>query len=472
MTGITLHDIMALVQYELLLFAAVFFAIGLLDELAVDLLYGWLRLTGRARTAVIPSALEDGAHLAGPAAVFIPAWQEDAVIALTLDHARRSWPHEALTIYVGCYRNDPATCRVVEAVARRDARVRLVVVEADGPTCKAHCLNALYRALAEDEARGSRPARMVVLHDAEDMVDPAELAVLDDAMGDADFVQLPVLALPRRGARWIGGHYSDEFAESHARTMVVRDAIGASIPGAGVGCGIARAMLDRLARANDGRPFAEGALTEDYELGQRIAALGGRGRFLRRRTTSGRLIATRAYFPDTLAAAVRQKTRWTHGIALQGWDRLGWQGGAVSRWMMLRDRKGPFAAALLALAYLLIASIAALHLLAHFQVVRPLTLTPVLDVLLGLNLAGLVWRCLLRGLFTGREFGWREGLIAVPRVVVSNIIAIMSGRRALVGYVASLRGAPVVWDKTEHYAHPVAASADEVPPAAQLARAA
>ena len=58
------------------------------------------------------------------------------------------------------------------------------------------------------------------------------------------------------------------------------------------------------------------------------------------RTAGGRLIATRAHFPDTLAAAVRQKTRWTHGLALQGWDRLGWQGNAIQRWMTFRDRRG------------------------------------------------------------------------------------------------------------------------------------
>lgn len=213
MTGSVLHEAMALVQYELLLFAAVFFAIGLADELAVDAVYGWLRLTGRGKTAVAPPEMNEAGALEGPAAVFLPAWQEDAVIALTLRHALRAWPQAAVTIYVGCYRNDPATIAAVERVARGDRRVRLVVVEAEGPTCKAHCLNVLYRALAADERGSGVCARMVVLHDAEDMVDPAELALLDRAVAEAAFVQLPVLALPRPGARWIGGHYTDEFAE-------------------------------------------------------------------------------------------------------------------------------------------------------------------------------------------------------------------------------------------------------------------
>ncbi len=455
-SGLSIAQWLALAQYELLLFAAAFFALGLLDELAVDALYLWLRLTGRARTRTLAPEIETSPALTGPAAIFIPAWREQAVIALTVEHALAVWRQPELRLYVGCYRNDPGTLAAVAKVAARDARVRPVTVDADGPTSKAHCLNALYHALRADEARSGAAAHMVVLHDAEDMVDPAELAVLDRAVRDADFVQLPVLALPRAQARWIGGHYSDEFAESHARTMVVRDAIGASVPGAGVGCAIGRGALRKLAETNGGVPFAQASLTEDYELGQRIAAFGGTGRFLRLRAQSGRLIATRAYFPDRLDAAVRQKTRWTHGIALQSWDRLGWQGAFVTRWMMLRDRKGPLSAVLMALAYLLVATTLIGHTLAHFEVVRPFALTPMLELLLLCNLAGLVWRCALRAAFTAREYGWRQGVLAIPRVVVSNVIAIMSGRRALAAYLKTLRGGAVVWDKTEHSAHPAA----------------
>ncbi len=101
-------------------------------------------------------------------------------------------------------------------------------------------------------------------------------------------------------------------------------------------------------------PFASDCLTEDYELGLDVARLGGRCRFVRARTRDGRLIATRAYFPDTLIAAVRQKTRWLQGIAFHGWDRMGWGRGGVERWMRFRDRRGPFTALVLAMAYLLL----------------------------------------------------------------------------------------------------------------------
>ena len=94
-------------------------------------------------------------------------------------------------------------------------------------------------------------------------------------------------------------------------------------------------------------PFAPECLTEDYELGLGIAALGGRSRFVRCRGANGRLVATRACFPDTLEGALRQKTRWVHGIAFQSWDRLGWRARPMDMWMRMRDRRGPLVALVL-----------------------------------------------------------------------------------------------------------------------------
>src|SRR3546814_6704843 len=78
---------------------------------------------------------------------------------------------------------------------------------------------------------------------------------------------------------------------------------------------------------------------------------GGRGVFIRMRDDAGDLVCTREYFPATLTVAVRQKARWMTGIALAGWDRLGWQGSLAERWMRFRDRRGPLAAVILCCAY-------------------------------------------------------------------------------------------------------------------------
>lgn len=452
---LTAGEWFVLARHELLLFAATFFLIGALDELAVDLTYVWLRLTGRAHTPRIDGAELTARPLSGRSAVFIPAWREHQVLAATVKHLLHAWPQGALRLYVGCYREDLATLAAAMRGSDGDSRVRIVIHDTPGPSCKADCLNRLYRALCDDEAREGMATRMVVLHDAEDMVDAAALALLDAALEHADFVQLPVLALPQASSPLVAGHYADEFAEAHAKTMVVRSALGQGIPGAGVGCAIAREWLDRLdARRSYAGPFATGALTEDYELGLQSASLGARGAFLRVRTTGGRLIATRAHFPTAMRAAIRQKTRWIHGIALQGWDRLGWRGSTAALWMQLRDRRGPFAAVLLAIAYFLLVIAGIDLVLRQIGWSASPPLSPGMQTLLWLNLMALAWRLTARATFTAREFGIAQGLLAIPRVIVSNTVAIVATRRALFAYARSLRGVRVTWDKTEHTSHP------------------
>ena len=454
--GFSALEWLALVEHELLLFAGIFFLLGALDEFGVDLAWLWLRLRGKARTGTVDRARGAGV-LEGRAAVLIPAWQEAEIIGATIAHALSAWPHAGLRIYVGCYRNDRETLEAAIRGAGGDARLRLVVHDRDGPTTKADCLNRLYAALGEDERRSGEPFRMVLLHDAEDMVDPAALEVLDSALDDAEFVQLPVLPEPQPASRWVAGHYCEEFAEAHGKAMVVRDALRAALPAAGVGCAFDRAMLARLARHNggEGGPFAPECLTEDYELGLRIKALGGRPRFLRLRGQDGRLIATRACFPADLGSAVRQKTRWIHGIALQGWDRLGWSARPVELWMRLRDRRGPLTAIVLFSAYVLLVLATFLWAARLAGLGRPWQSDPLVEALIAANFASFAWRAAMRFAFTAREYGNVEGLRAVLRIPLANIVAIMAGRRALLAYLGTLRGEKPRWDKTHHHAHPL-----------------
>jgi adsorption protein B len=447
-----------IVGHELLLFAAVWFAIGALDEMAVDLAWLRLRLTGRARTQTLD--LPADAPLRGIAAVLVPAWREAAVIGAMVEHCLAVWPQEDLRIYAGCYRNDSETLAALVAAAPGDARLRIVVHDCDGPTTKADCLNRLHAALSDDERRCDFTARSVILHDAEDMVHPAALALLDRGLDDADFVQLPVRPEPQVSSPWIAGHYADEFAESHGKGLVVRDWLETGLPAAGVGCAFSRRAIRALAqRRGSAQPFAAECLTEDYESGLLVAEAGGRGRFLRVRDAEGALVATREFFPSDLGASVRQKTRWLHGIAFQGWDRLGWHGSLAELWMRMRDRRGPLIALVLSAGYLLVL-IWPLLLLAKAQ--GALELRPVargLAMLLWFNSASLLWRIAFRFAFTAREYGWRQGLLGILRMPVANIIAIMAGRRALAAYLRSLLGGRVTWEKTEHRTHPVLAGA-------------
>ena len=98
MTGSGFHigwalEAVLLAERELLLFAGFWLAIGLLDELAVDLAWFWLKVSGRARTRSLPPGYGQ-APLAGPMAVFIPAFAESAVIGTTIRSG--SFPTDAM----------------------------------------------------------------------------------------------------------------------------------------------------------------------------------------------------------------------------------------------------------------------------------------------------------------------------------------------------------------------------------------
>ncbi|MBB3348134.1 glycosyl transferase family protein [Sphingomonas sp. BK069] len=417
--------------------AAVLFVLGL-DDVLLDLIAASVR---RADAPVL--TLAGVRHLRF--AVLIPAWQEEQVIGAMLRATLARYDHPCYRLYVGCYPNDPATADAVRTVD--DPRVRLVVGDQDGPTTKADCLNQLWQALTAEAAW--RPDA-VVLHDAEDMVHPLELRVAEQALRSAVLVQLPVLPLIDPARHWVTGHYADEFAETHARDLVARAALGAALPLAGVGCAIRHDALERLAGVT-GLPFAADSLTEDYELGLRAASLGMAVRFVRQRDPGGGLIATRAYFPDTLTHAVRQKARWIGGIALAGWDRTGWGAPrAAERWMRWRDRRAPLAATAVATGYLA-ATLAAVGLLGHhWRGDSPPAAGHGLRALLAVNAVLLGWRLIARARLTTAAYGWREGLRALPRIAVANAVLILSAGRALRLHVAALRGAPPRWDKTAH----------------------
>ena len=458
-------QLLTIVQHELLLFAGVFFLIGALDDILIDGIWVWLKLTGKARTPTVDRNDLANKSLNGPLAVFVPAWNEAAVIGDTVMHALTVWPQEDLRIYVGCYSNDPDTIAAVMKVAARlgaagDARLRIVIHDRAGPSTKADCLNRLHKALRDDERRSGRLFDGVIFHDSEDMVDPGALTLLDEALAEgADFVQLPVEPIPQSVSRWLGSHYCEEFAESHGKAMVVRNAIGAGIPAAGVGCAISRRALHQLSRRHiDGTPFDPVSLTEDYELGLAVSEMGGVSRFVRVRGEDGTFIATRAYFPSSFVHVIRQKTRWVHGIALQSWDRVGWSRNWVEAWMRARDRGGPLTALVLMTGYVLLFLSFVMWGAREAGLAPDLVLSPFMVVLIAINFANFVWRAAWRFGFTAQSHGLAEGLRAVLRIPVANVIAILAGRRAVFAYAQTLFGKAVEWDKTPHFNHPAKAA--------------
>ncbi len=437
------------IMREAALFAATGFLILGLSDLTVDIL--WLAHRFRGLGGPVP-ALADlpPPERQGRLAIFVPAWDEASVIGDMLRGAVSAWGDDDWRLYVGTYRNDPATTKAAAAVASAEPRIRIVTGGDPGPTTKADCLNRLWLALLADEAAEGLRSKAIVLHDAEDVVHPAELRLFDGLVERFELVQLPVLPLIHPDSRWLGGHYADEFAESHGKEMVVRGALGAGLPSAGVGCAFEREALGRLAEGKGGLPFDSESLTEDYELGLRIAEAGGRRAFVRIFAEGGGLVATREYFPGTLAASVRQKARWMTGIALSGWDRLGWSGGFAERWMRLRDRQSLLAAVLLCAGYLALLLWLVLKAWQGAGGDGPEPMPGPLSVLVAINLGLLGWRLAVRAGFTAAAYGWGEGLRSIPRMAVGNLVAMLAAACALSRYRAIRRGGRPRWDKTDH----------------------
>jgi bacteriophage N4 adsorption protein B len=205
-----------MIAREATLFAAIWFFVGGLDDLLVDLIYlsRQLHLRLYSLFAPLPAASTLSAKTPpGRIVVFVAAWDEARVIGRMLSAALARFEHDDYRIYVGTYPNDPATIAAVADVAEADSRIRLVVGTAPGPTTKADCLNALWRALLRDEAMDGFAAIGIALHDAEDIVHPLELSVYAHWLQHCATVQLPVLPLPHPGSRFVAGHYCDEFAE-------------------------------------------------------------------------------------------------------------------------------------------------------------------------------------------------------------------------------------------------------------------
>ena len=442
-------------SHELMLFASVGILLIGLDDVLFDALW----LGPRRRRLRVP----EGAPIDGRFAIFVPAWDEAQVLPAMLRRTLAAWDGEDVRLYVGCYPNDVATLLAVSPLAASDRRVRLAINARAGPTTKGDNLNQLWAALRADERAEDFRFAAIVLHDAEDHVHRDEIELYRRYLGRNAMVQIPVVPLVARGSRWIGGHYADEFAEAHGKELVVRSRLGLPLPSAGVGCALTRSALVMLAmERGGGGPFRSDSLTEDYEVGMVIGACGLAAVFVDTAGPAGDRIVSRGSFPESVDAAVKQKARWVAGIALAGWDHLGWRGsrrGApdchrarrwLMRWMLWRDRRAPLAALILLAGYAGLFATAAVWAGQGLFGWPAAQFSDAMRLLIIFNALMLCWRIVLRVHFTARCYGWREAAFAVPRTLVANLIAMLAVRRAIILYWRMLRSGTVVWDKTEH----------------------
>ncbi|MDZ7638924.1 MAG: glycosyl transferase family protein [Bryobacterales bacterium] len=347
-----------------LFYLALYFLISGLDDLSVDLRVLWgsyVRRRGERRG--IASLPEIASLTKAPQrriAIMVPLWQESKVIRAMVETNLRQIHYRNYAFFLGVYPNDPDTVAVAQSLSRQYVNVHVVFCSRPGPTSKADCLNHIYRSIEDHEWRGSARYDIVMLHDAEDTLHPASLALVNWYAKDYGMVQVPVLPFPTKLSEWVHGVYCDEFAEFLSRDMRLREFAGAFLPSNGVGTAIRREHLDALREAQDGLLFDPDCLTEDYELGMKLAEAGCPQVFLPLTRKYGDLLATREYFPHRFHSAARQRARWISGQCLQSWERHGWPMKGSSSYWFWRDRKGLWGnpMSLLALALLVLSAIA------------------------------------------------------------------------------------------------------------------
>lgn len=426
---------------------AIWVVVSGLDDLFIDLVC-WFRASPFTPPENLDSTPEKRI------ALFVPLWREDRVIAEMLEHNARAIRYANYEVFAGCYPNDRPTIEAVRRVERTRANVHAVICPHDGPTSKADCLNWVYqRMLRFEEETGAR-FDLVVVHDAEDLIHPNSLKWINGVSRDYDMIQVPVLPLATPLGELTHGVYCDEFAATQTRDLPVRQALGGFIPSCGVGTGFTREALALLA-AGSGRLFDAACLTEDYEIGLRLRQLRCRQLFLPLGWDNGQPVATREYFPRRFRDAVRQRTRWVTGIALQCWERHGWGTSFREAYWFWRDRKGLIGNPLSFLANLFF--LYGLSTWTWSQLTggdwglarRPL---PVVSAgLFDATLALLVVQTVARAACSWRVYGARFAAGAPFRVVWGNWINCFATAAAVFLYLrARWRRQRLAWLKTEH----------------------
>lgn len=171
--GDMLFGALQVLHYEILLFAVIGFALGGLDDLAIDLLFlirrAW-RAVRHPRRLRMTMATLPPSSTPGRIAIFIPAWQEADVIGAMLRHAVHCWGDADYRIFVGAYPNDPATIDAIASVAIDQPYIILCLNDRPGPTTKADCLNINWRSMLAEEGRSGIRFKAIVMHDAEQVV--------------------------------------------------------------------------------------------------------------------------------------------------------------------------------------------------------------------------------------------------------------------------------------------------------------
>lgn len=474
-----LIDVLASILYILKYIAitiAIIISISSIDDLFIDIVY-WVRRFIRMFTvyrrhpkmqyAALFSAPEK------PLAIMVPAWHETGVIGKMAELAAITIDYENYHIFVGTYPNDPETQLDVDKVCAVFPNVHKVICARPGPTSKADCLNNILDAILQFELQASLEFSGFILHDSEDVVSPLELRLFNFLLPRKDLIQIPVYPFEKGWINFTSMHYLDEFAELHGKDVVVREALAGQVPSAGVGTCFSRKAVLALLADGDGIAFDAQSLTEDYDIGFRLKAKGMKEVFVRfpvifddskearKKLLTGQsirdsnVICVREYFPDTLATAIRQKSRWITGIVFQGYETHRWSANPILNYFLWRDRKGAITNFISFIATIILFLLILLWL---YQNLWPgayhfLSIFESSEWLMGflwLNLFLMMNRVAQRIFFVSSYYGLKEGLMSIPRLFWGNYINFMANWKAVKQVIQHGDVHRIAWDKTTH----------------------
>ncbi len=416
-----------------------------LDDFILNILWLWTWLFGKALD------LPEAAEPERPVAIFVPLWREHRVIRHMVEHNIASQKFASFHFFIGAYPNDAPTLAALADLEARHSQVHIAQCPHPGPTSKADCLNWIYQRMLLYEEEHAIRFETVMTHDAEDLIHPEALWLIDRYTRVYGMVQIPVLALPTSWRELTHGVYCDEFAQFQFRDMPVRNRVGGFVPSNGVGTGFSREAIEALAAAHKNRIFEPSCLTEDYENGYRVHRLGFRQLFIPLMKIGGSFAATREYFPRSYRAAVRQRTRWTTGIALQSWEYHGVRETLAQLWWFWRDRK-TVVNNLLTPAIQMLTLYGGVTLAASASTHQPWPLAGMFPPAVNWSLALIgTLHLAIRAGTSARVYGWGFAATTPLRMVWGNWINFVASASALRRYAVSrATGRPLVWLKTEH----------------------
>jgi cellulose synthase/poly-beta-1,6-N-acetylglucosamine synthase-like glycosyltransferase len=245
---------------------------------------------------VLPSG--DGA-VAPVYTVLVALYREaSAVPGLARAMCALDWPQDRLDLIILLESDDDETR---QAVARQDwPRGTRVLVLPDGrPRTKPRALN-----YGLQYARGS----LLVIYDAEDRPDPAQLRAAHDAFRTSDTrlacVQAPLVAY-NHSESWLAGQWALEYRIQFGLLMPAQARLGLPLLLGGTSNHFRTDVLRRL------HGWDAWNVTEDADLGVRLGREGYRADMI--------APPTREEAPETLGVWTAQRSRWLKGF-LQSWQ--------------------------------------------------------------------------------------------------------------------------------------------------------